>query len=126
MVRSSRSRPSPAVRARRPVATRTLSAAISRARAAVLRDPQRVARVGEAGGARAGQHLDAERAQAARDRPRQLGVVDRQDAVLRLDDRDLGAELGEGDAELEPDIAGADHDEPLRARPAATAPRSRR
>ena len=43
----------------------------------------------------------------------ELGVVGRQDAVLRLDHRDLGAELGEGDAELEPDIAGADHGQAL-------------
>ena len=59
-------------------------------------------------------HLDAELGQPARHRPGQLGVVERQDAVLGLDHRDLGAELGEGGAELEPDIAGADDDQPFR------------
>ena len=38
----------------------------------------------------------------------------------------FGAELGEGGAELEPDIAGADDRQALAARSAATAPRSRR
>ena len=62
----------------------------------------------------AGQDLDAERVQALGDRPRQLGIVVRQDARHRLDHRHLRAELGEGGAELQPDIAGADDDEPFR------------
>ena len=45
----------------------------------------------------------------------QLGVVLRQDAGQRLDNRHGGAEFGEGGAELEPDVAGADDDELLRA-----------
>ena len=52
-------------------------------------------------------------AQAPGDRPRQLGVVERQDARQRLDHGDLGAELGEGGAEFQPDIAGADHGQPF-------------
>ena len=50
------------------------------------------------------------------DRPGQFGVVERQDAVHRLDDRHLRAQLGEGGAELQPDIAAADHHQPLRQR----------
>ena len=53
-------------------------------------------------------NLDAELGQTPRDRRGQLGVVERQHAVERLDDRHLDAELGEGHAELQADIAGAD------------------
>ena len=62
----------------------------------------------------AGQHLDAELAQPLGDRPRQLGIVVRQDARQRLDHGHLGAHLGEGGAELQPDIAAADHGQLLR------------
>ncbi len=44
----------------------------------------------------------------------QRRIVERQDAVQRLDHRDLAAQLAERDAELQPDIAGADHGQPLR------------
>ena len=59
--------------------------------------------------------LDAERIEVPRDRARQLCVVLRQDAGQRLHHRHRRAELGEGGSELEPDIAGADHDEPVGA-----------
>ena len=64
--------------------------------------------------------------QALRHRPRQLGVVLRQDARLRFDDGHLGAQLGEGDAELQPDIAAADDGQLARHLASAPAPRSRR
>ena len=57
---------------------------------------------------RAGQHLDAKLAQTLGNRPGQLSVILRQDPRLRLDDRYPGSHLGEGGAEFEPDIAGAD------------------
>ncbi len=57
---------------------------------------------------RAKQRLDAEIGETPRDRLRQLRVVQRQDLWQRLDDRHLGAELGESDPELHPDITGAD------------------
>ena len=63
---------------------------------------------------RADQRLDAEIGEAPHDRLRQLRIVERQDLGQRLDDRHLGAELGEGHAELHPDIARADHRERLR------------
>ena len=81
--------------------------------AARARPFEREAIVGKSGGARARQNVDAQRLQAARHRPHQLGVVDRQDAVQRLDHRDLRAELGIGHAELEPDIARTDDGQPL-------------
>ena len=74
-----------------------------------LRDLQRA--LGERNRLRAGERLDAEVGEAARDRLGQLLIVERQDFGQRLDDRDPRAELGEGDAELKPDIAGADDGE---------------
>ena len=74
-----------------------------------LRDLQRA--LGERNRLRADERLDAEVGEAPRDRLRQLLVVERQDFGQRLDDRHPRAELGEGDAELEPDIAGADDGE---------------
>src|SRR5665213_1467506 len=47
-------------------------------------------------------------------RPRQLRVVAWQDAVGHLDHGDLGAELAEGDAQLQTDIAGPNDSEMLR------------
>ena len=41
----------------------------------------------------------------------EFGVVERQDLFLGFDDRDLAAEFGEGDAEFEADVTGADDDE---------------
>uniref|UniRef100_A0A0N4ZZC5 PE-PGRS family protein n=1 Tax=Parastrongyloides trichosuri TaxID=131310 RepID=A0A0N4ZZC5_PARTI len=41
-------------------------------------------------------------------------VVERQDAIGHLDDGDFGAQLAEGDAQLQADIAAADDDELLR------------
>ncbi len=38
----------------------------------------------------------------------QLRVIKRQDAVLRLDHGDVGAQLAESDAQFQADIAGAD------------------
>jgi hypothetical protein len=55
--------------------------------------------------------LDAKIGQAPRDRLGQLRIVVRQDLGQRLNDRHLGAELGECHAELHPDIARADHGE---------------
>ena len=52
----------------------------------------------------------------ARDGLGEIGIVERQDAVQRFHHGDLGAQLGERDAEFEADIAGADHRELLRHR----------
>ena len=82
--------------------------------AALFLDQHGVAVGREAGGEGLEQHLDAERPQPLGHGPRQLDVVGRQDALLGLDDRHLGAELGEGRAELQADIARADHHQPLR------------
>src|SRR5208282_6627614 len=46
-----------------------------------------------------------------RDRLRQLLIVERQDLRQRLDNCHSRAELGEGDAKLEPDVASADDGE---------------
>ena len=62
----------------------------------------------------AGQHLDAELAQAPGHRPRQFRVVLRQNAGLGFDDGHRGAQLGEGGPQFEPDIAGPHHDKPVR------------
>ena len=77
-------------------------------------DAQPVALGGLAERLGAEQDLDAQRREALGDGRGQLGIVERQDLLLRLDHGDLAAELGEGSAELEPDIAAADHDEALR------------
>ncbi len=63
---------------------------------------------------RADQRFDAKIGEAARERLGQFGVVKRQDFRQRFDDRHPGAELGEGHAELHPDIARADHGQRLR------------
>ena len=108
------SSPRPSVTGLRPTVTNILSAGRLRSlpSAVSIRRPSplgcRAERLG------AGEHLDAERSQALRDRTGQFGIVERQDLVLRLDDGDLGTELGEGGAEFQPDIAAADHDEALR------------
>ena len=83
-------------------------------RRARLLDHQRIAAIGQAQRPGAGQHLDAERLESRRHRPHQFGVVERQDAVLRLDHRHLRAELGVGDPEFQPDIARADYRQSLR------------
>ena len=61
--------------------------------------------------------LDPGAAEPAPHRPGQRLVIARQDAVGGLDDGHRGAELPEGDAELQADIAGADHRQPLRQLP---------
>ena len=48
-------------------------------------------------------------AQPHRNRPQEFGIVERQDAVQRLDEFHFAAELTVGDAQLEPDVAGADY-----------------
>ena len=114
MVRSSRSRPKP-VDAGAPSGGD--EDPVGRERCAPVHLPARPAahrprRTGRRPGRRVSD-LDAQRPQAPGDRTGELGVVDRQDTVLRLDHRDLGAELGERRPELESDIAGADHDQAL-------------
>ncbi len=87
IVRSSVSRPKPLARARRPTATRTLSAAIARSLPsanATLSAP-----IGEPSALRADQRFDAKIGEAPHDRLRQLRVVKRQDLGQRLDDRHL-------------------------------------
>ena len=76
-------------------------------------DQQRVLLRRQALRLRPGHHRDAQFLQPLGDGLRQLGVVERQDAVGRLDHRHLGAHLGEGGAELQPDIAAADHGQRL-------------
>lgn len=44
----------------------------------------------------------------------QLGIVMRENALRRLDHRHLRTELAVGSAEFQPDVAAANHDEPLR------------
>ncbi len=68
----------------------------------------------EAGNARAEMQLDPVALQPAPHRPGQRLVVARQDSVGGLDHRHRRAKLAERDAEFEPDIAGADHRQPLR------------
>ena len=58
--------------------------------------------------------LHAEFAEAAHDRPREFGVILRQDAFHGFDHSHLGAHLGEGDAEFQSDIAAADHSQLFR------------
>ena len=109
IVRSSRSRPkpvdpgAPAGGDQHPVGRDAAPAAPS----CSIR--KRIARVGQADGPGTRQHLDAQRLQAPGDRADELLVVGGRMRSFRLDHRDLGAELGEGGAELEPDIARADH-----------------
>ncbi|MNL47713.1 hypothetical protein D3C87_1705160 [compost metagenome] len=45
---------------------------------------------------------------------RQLGIVGWQDAVLRFDHADFGAELAIGDSQLQTDVTATDHDQPFR------------
>ena len=70
-------------------------------------EPQRVALEPLRGGA--GAHLDAERLEAARDRAHEHRVEVGEDPVLRLDQRHARAELGQRGAELDADVARADH-----------------
>ena len=58
--------------------------------------------------------LDPGAGQPAPHRRGQCRVITRQDAVGGLDHGDGCAELPEGDAEFETDIAGADYRQPLR------------
>ena len=60
-----------------------------------------------------GEHLDAERLEPARHQLRRFRIVAGKDGGQRLDDRHLGAELGVEGADLDADVAAADHDEPL-------------
>ena len=108
------SSPKPVVQGRRPTVTRMVSAGIARSAPSAAGDPQRRAIRRQAARLGGGQHRDAQALHPAQHRARQLGVPARQDAVGGLDHRDRGAELGEGHAELEPDIAGADHRQALR------------
>ena len=54
------------------------------------------------------QHLDAERRHASRDRRAEVRGQFGQHPVRRFDHADAGAELGERDADLYPDVAGPD------------------
>ena len=122
------SRPSPSVNGRRPIATSTTSAAsvfalAARGRLQLQRDrfvgavppTTRVASL----------KLDAGARQDALHRRAELAVHAGQDAVEVLDDRHLRAEPRPDRAEFQPDIAAADHHQPLRHRVAAPARRSR-
>ncbi len=77
-------------------------------------DQQRVALGRQTFGVGAGHHLDTELAEPLQHRPCQLGVILRQHARQGLDHGHLGAHLGERHAELQPDIAAADHGELFR------------
>ena len=59
-------------------------------------------------------HIDLVLLQPHGDRTGDLLVIERQDAIRGFDEGDLGAQLAEGDAQFEADIAGTDHDQLLR------------
>ena len=63
----------------------------------------------------AGQPPDAERVEGLRHRAGKVGLVLRQDARQRLYHGHVAPELGEGGAELEPDVASADDHQPVGA-----------